>query len=349
MNSLERVRLAVRGDMPDRVPIGPYVANWAARWSGIRISRYCTDGRAMARAQLAAWERLGHDIIFPDSDNYYLAEGLGCKTEIPEDDLPHLPRPPVERFEQVFDIPVPEPERDGRMPVTLEAIERIHAQVGDEVAIRVPGTGPFSLAAHMVGIETLLLELALIQRGDETHREALECLLDLTTEALIRFGLAEIRIGAHIVQCGDSVASGSLISPEMYRTWVLPRHQKVFQTWKAAGALTTLHVCGDNARLLEWQAQSGADIVAIDQIVDLGLAKKAVGDRVCLIGNVDPIWTILYGTPATVEVQARQCLEAAAAGGRYILGTGCEVPFEAPVENLDALVRVGKAHSYSRT
>ena len=132
----------------------------------------------MARAQLLAWERLGQDIIFPDSDNYYLAEGFGCRTYIPEDNFPSLAQPALERFEQAFDLEVPDPHRHGRMPVILEAIERIHARVGEEVTIRVPGTGPFAVAAYLVGVERFLTELAQIQRGiDDTHREALEWML----------------------------------------------------------------------------------------------------------------------------------------------------------------------------
>jgi len=347
MNSLERVRLAASGRVADRVPVGPYLANWTARWAGIPLSRYCTDGRAMAEAQLQAWERLGQDIIFPDSDNYYLAEGFGCVAHIPEDDIPTLAQPAVERLEQVFDLEVPDPQRDGRMPVILEAIERIHAQVGDEVAIRVPGTGPFALASYLIGMGPFLTELALVHHGLHTaHREVLEHMLDLTTEALIRFGLAELRAGAHVIQCGDSLASCSVISPDMYRTWVLPRHQRVFRAWKEAGALTVLHICGKNTHALELFAQTGADIVAVDHLVDLRLAKETIGDRVCLIGNLDPVETMLRGTPAEVEQRARACLEAAAAGGGYILGTGCEVPPDTPVENLEALVRVGQAHRY---
>jgi uroporphyrinogen decarboxylase len=347
MNSLERIRRTARGGAGDRVPVGPYLASWTARWAGISISQYCTDGQAMARAQLSAWEKLGHEIIFPDSDNYYLAEGFGCKTSISQNEIPTLEKPAVDRFEQVFDLEIPDPYRDGRMPVILEAIERIHSKVGDEVCIRAPGTGPFSVASSLVGVERFLFEMALIHGGrEETNREAVERMLDLTTGALIRFGLAEIKAGAHLIQCGDSLASTNVISPEMYRIWVLPRHQQVFQAWKEAGALTLLHICGNNTRILDLQAQTGADIIAIDHAVDLRLAKQRIGNKVCLIGNIDPVGTILFGSVADVERAAHACLEASAPGGGYILGTGCEVPQDTPLENLQALIRVGRAHHY---
>jgi uroporphyrinogen decarboxylase len=100
MNSLERVRTAARRGDVGQVPVGPYIASWTARWSGIPLSSYCTDGQAMARAQLLAWEKLGQDIIFPDSDNYYLAEGFGCKTKINQDEIPTLVQPAISEFDQ---------------------------------------------------------------------------------------------------------------------------------------------------------------------------------------------------------------------------------------------------------
>ena len=194
MNSLERVRRAAKGDFGDRVPVGPYLASWTAKWTGIPLSDYCTDGQAMARAQLLAWEKLGTDIIFPDSDNYYLAEAFGCKTIINQNEIPTLVQPAIDQFEQVFDLEVPDPYHDGRMPVILEAIERIHSRVGDEVCIRVPGTGPFSVASSLVGVERFLGEMGLVHNGKgETKRETVMRMLDLTTSALIRFGLAELK------------------------------------------------------------------------------------------------------------------------------------------------------------
>jgi uroporphyrinogen decarboxylase len=65
-----------------------------------------------------------------------------------------------------------------------------------------------------------------------------------------------------------------------------------------------------------------------------------------LIGNLAPVETMLQGSQAMVTEQAGDCLAAAAAGGGYILGTGCEVPLDTPVENLEALIQVGKAHRY---
>jgi uroporphyrinogen decarboxylase len=345
MRSLERIHRTIARQPVDRLPVGPYMANWTATFAGIPLSTYCTDARQMAAVQMAAWERVGQDVITPDADNYYLAEGFGCVSRLSENDFPTLARPALEHPQQVFDLEVPDPYRDGRMPIYLEATRRIAAQVGDRAVIRVPGTGPFAVASYLIGTEEFAVAVARIQRGqDLSDAEAIERMLDLAAEAVTRFGLAQLRAGAHVLQCGDSLASGSVISPATFRRFVLPRHQRIFSAWKQAGAITALHVCGDNTRMLELLAETGADIVDIDSLVDLRLAKETIGDVVCLTGNVDPVSVMLQGSAEQVAAVARECIQAAAAGGGYILGTGCEVPPGTPWENLQTLVRV--AHEY---
>lgn len=345
MKPLERIRRTLARQPVDRVPVGPYLANWTATFAGVPLSTYCTDARQMARVQLAAWELIRQDIIFPDADNYYIAEAFGCVSQMAQDDFPSLARPALEAPDQVFDLRVPNPERDGRMPVYLEATRLIAEHVRDDAVIRVPGTGPFAIASYLIGVQDFLLEIACINQ-DPNHptAKAIERMLELATETVTRFGLAQLRAGAHILQCGDSLASGSMISPETYRHFVLPLHQKIIRTWKEAGAITALHVCGKNHAMLELFAETGVDIVAIDSMVDLAFAKSKIGDRVTLIGNIDPVHVMLQGTVSLVESSARTCIRAAAPGGGYILGTGCEVPPGTPVENIQTLVRV--AHEY---
>ena len=100
-----------------------------------------------------------------------------------------------------------------------------------EVAVRAPGTGPFSLAGHLMGAESFLMELALADRDPGGPAEqALRHLLEMTTEALIRFAAACLEAGADLVQAGDSLGSLDMISPAMYRRWAWPAERKFFAT-----------------------------------------------------------------------------------------------------------------------
>ena len=133
----------------------------------------------MAEAQYRAWEIYGQDAVVAQSDNYYIAEGFGVKVEHYEDATPTFKAPAIEALAEVGRVRLPDPTRDGRMPVYLEAIQRLSEMTRGQVAVRAPGTGPFSLASHILGTERFLVELALAERepggpGEQALKHLLE-------------------------------------------------------------------------------------------------------------------------------------------------------------------------------
>jgi uroporphyrinogen decarboxylase len=350
MNSCERIRCAARRQPVDRVPVAPYMGNHGAWVAGVRIGDYCRSGRIMAEAQYRAWQLYGQDAVVAQSDGYYLAEGFGVQVAHYEDSTPTLQTPAVRELEEIQDLRVPDPRRDGRMPVYLEAIHRLVELTQGEVAVRAPGTGPFSLASYMLGTERFLVELALADRDPGGPGElALRHLMELTTEAVIAFASACLEAGAHLVQAGDSLASLDMISPATYHKWAWPHERQFFQALnplaERAGASTVLHICGRMTPVLELMADTGAHILELDHKVSLKVAKERVGRRVCLMGNLDPVEVLWRGTPEEVERAARQALADAGPGGGFILGSGCEVPPAAPQENLKAMVAAARPSS----
>jgi MtaA/CmuA family methyltransferase len=296
----------------------------------------------MARGQLALHERVGQDVIFVGCDNYYIAEGFGCVAELPADETPHLVKPPLDHISEIGALVAPDPLTDGRMPVVLEATRLVRNAVGDAVAIRTPGTGPFALASYFVGTQDFLIEVGMANAGlAGSEPEAIHQALDLAADALILFGKACFDAGADLLHCGDSLSSCDVISPADYETWAFPYQRKVLQAWKAYGAKTLLHICGDSSAVLDLYAETGADVIEVDHKVDLALARRIVGDRASVIGNVDPVTVLLQGTPEQVRATSARCLEEGS-GGNYILGSGCVVPRITPLENLRAMV--GEAH-----
>lgn len=351
MTSRERFIAAVARRPTDVLPVAPFMLDLAAAYAGVSIGEFATDGHVIAQAQLALQREVGQDVIFIGLDNYYIAAGFGCEIDIPDDEIPHLARPAVEHLEDVYQLSVPDPQRDGRMPVKLEAIREVRAAVGDEVAIRTPGTGPFALASYFIGTQQFLVEVGMAEAGlPEANAEAIHHALDLAAEALIAFGKACWDEGSDLLHCGDSLASCDMISPHTYAKWAFPYQKKVIEAWKAYGARTLLHICGNSSKVLQRYADTGADIVEIDHKVDVGYAKEQIGDRTCIMGNVDTVSTLLLGTPDDVRQASRACIEQAAHGGAYVLGSGCMISRNTPVENVRAMIEVARAqenHSWS--
>jgi uroporphyrinogen-III decarboxylase len=138
---LERIRRTIERRSVDRVPIGPCLANWTANFMNIPLSSCCTDAEQMTAAQIAAWERIDRDVVFPDGDNHYLAQAFGCQVEFPKCGFPEFVLPAFQQPEQVFDL-----SQDGRMPMYFEATEHVE----DRAVVHMPGTGSFAVASYFI-------------------------------------------------------------------------------------------------------------------------------------------------------------------------------------------------------
>jgi uroporphyrinogen decarboxylase len=233
------------------------------------------------------------------------------------------------------------------MPVMLEAIAMLRRAVGEEVAIRSPGTGPFALASYFVGTQEWLLEVALAEAGSEEGKEAaVHHALGLATQALIEFGKACFDAGADLIHCGDSLASCNVISPRTYERFAWPYQRRVFDAWREHGITTgLLHICGDSTKVLDLYRDTGAGVIELDSAVDLAYASRRLDGTATIIGNVNTVTELLQADTSRTEAAARRCIEQTE-GRNFILGSGCIVPRHTPVENVQMLVRVAHEHRF---
>ncbi len=341
MNARERVLNAVRGLYIDHPVAAPYMGNYGIKVAGKSLSQCYENAKSMAEAQIAAWEIFHQDIVVVQSDNYYMAEAFGAPVEHGKDSMPVLTDFVVKSPGDVYQLEPVNPKTDGRMPVYIEAEKRIHDVLQDSVAIRGCGTGPFVLAGHLCGIERLLMWMIETDNEIEDHARELDFLFSLGLETLIAYAEAQLEAGATIIQLADSLASLKVISPAMFRKYVFPYEKEFFSRIQSAcrahDAVALLHICGDNTQVFDDYARIGADIIAIDHAAKLSEAVRIIDNRACIIGNMNPSGTLLFGTPQEVHAEALQCLEAAR-GHRYLLGTGCEVAIGTPVVNMQAML-----------
>ena len=70
--------------------------------------------------------------------------------------------------------------------------------------------------------------------------------------------------------------------------------------------------------------------------------KAKYGDKVALLGGLDPTYTFDLGSPASVREAVRQAIADAGAGGGYILGTGEAIGPETPAESLRAAAQAAR-------
>jgi uroporphyrinogen decarboxylase len=145
--------------------------------------------------------------------------------------------------------------------------------------------------------------------------------------------------GADAVKVSSPYAGSGFLSPGFYRKFVLPFESQIAGAVRAAGAHVYLHTCGDIHDRLEIMAGSGASgIECLDPPplgrTDLADAKKRVGDKIFIKGNIDPVHTMLRGDPASVRRDALSRLAVGSPGGGYILSTACSIAPLTPRENV---------------
>jgi len=316
----------LRGKRPERPVVFPMVvANHAARLEGFSISEAVTQPDVLARVLYSAYRFYGYDLVMVFTDTMVEAEAMGAQVLIPEDEDPFMLEPP-----RVSKLEPANPAADGRMPVILEATRRLKALLDDEAPILTSLKGPFSLAAFLRGIDGFLEDLL------TDPRRARE-FLQLATENQVAYAEAIARAGG-IPFVGDPVASGSLVSPEMFREFAQPYLARLVRSIREQGSPAGLHICGETKNILRDMASTGAAILSVDEM-DLGLARSEVGDSEVLMGNVST-GLLLAGKPGQVTAAAKECL--ARGGQRLILSSSCDVPVDAPKENVQALVAAAR-------
>lgn len=160
----------------------------------------------------------------------------------------------------------------------------------------------------------------------------------------IEIGKAMIEAGVDGIYIGDAFASSTYISPAFYEKFAFPLHKKAVDAFHEFGIPVYLHICGNVNPILEKMAETGADAIEPldpDGGVDLADAKKRIGKRVCLKGNLSTR-LLLQGEEGEVKAAARECIGVAAPGGAFILGTGDDIPRDAPFRNVEAVATAAK-------
>jgi uroporphyrinogen decarboxylase len=337
MTSNERMLAFFTGQPLDRIPCAPLVGCHAARLIGCRVRDYNTSAKLMAEGQIAAYKLYRHDGIAVAVGQHLIAAAMGGEIFYPEENMPFMNRNPLSDESMLGQLPVPDPEKDGDLPVPLEAARIMKDRVGDEVGVNVIIGGPLTIASSIRGTQLLLRDL--LRRKEFAHQ-----LLELSLAAALATASAFARDGIPPVIV-DPVATGSLISRQLAEEFAFPYTRRlIFELNKLCHGVI-LHICGDTSDRLDLMADSGAVAISLDNVVDLAFAKQQVGDRILISGNVSPVTTMLMGTPEDVMREARDNLRQAYDNPKgYILSTGCDLPIETPRENILALMNAARLY-----
>jgi MtaA/CmuA family methyltransferase len=323
MNPSERVSARLAGQPVDRPPNFNIMMQLASHHIGQPLSRYYQHYRVLCDANFAVQEAFDLDILQAISDPYREAADCGLDVTFPDDSLPIAAGPLLADPAGLARLKPPAPENGRRMSDRLAAVRLLRERAGGDVPVMGWVEGALAEAADLRGIGNLLTDL--IDRPEWVAE-----LVEMCAEMEIAFARAQVAAGADIIGLGDAIASQ--MAPRLYRQFALPYEQRIFAAVHEMGALARLHICGNTTRILADMAESGADIIDIDWMVDMGRAAETFGARAAVCGNQDPVAIMLRGAPEDVRNAVRGCM--AAGGPRSFSAAGCEIPDETPRANL---------------
>jgi len=283
------------------------------------------NAELQARSLYKLVERTRPDMIFTMMDLSIEAGAIGLPVRYPISESASVEWHPVKTVADLDQYKVIDALYDGRIWVFLETVRLLVGKLDIPVGAYV--IAPFTLAGLMMGAN----DIALATMDDP---QVVHATVNFCEHVVVDYAKALQKAGAHAICLLDPTAV--MLSPAAY--------------WEFAGASvknvirhidtrTILHVCGNTTHLIEPMCRTGAQGLSLDTAVDLPAVAPRVPEDVVLIGNVDPVRTLLYGTPQAVRAETIGLMEQMARYRNFIVSTGCDLPAETPIENIVAFVQ----------
>jgi uroporphyrinogen decarboxylase len=242
---------------------------------------------------------------------------------------------PITNWQEFEAYPWPDPQQ-----ASVRALEWYERNLPDDMCVLGGLTGHFAEElSWLMGYETLCLSLydqrdlvrAISERLIEMYRQVVALLLQFERVKAI-WGTDDM-----------GFRSGTLISPDDLREFVLPGHKLLAQMCHDAGRLYLLHSCGNLSRIMRDLVEDvriDAKHSFEDTIEDVRDAKKKWGEHIALLGGIDMDF-LCRSDEAAIRARVRDTLDVCLPGGGYLLGTGNSVANYIPLDHYLAMMDEG--------
>ncbi|MDT8408732.1 MAG: uroporphyrinogen decarboxylase [Wenzhouxiangellaceae bacterium] len=333
-----RFMRAIRREPVDSTPI------WMMRQAGRYLPEYLAtrakagDFLTLAGTPELACEvtlqpiaRYGFDAAILFSDILILPHEMGLGLGFTPGEGPKFERP-LRDVKAIDTLPRPDP--NDAMGYVMQAVRLIRRDLPEQTPLIGFAGSPWTVATYMIEggssrdfahAKRLLLE----------HPEAADRLIRHLADCTADYLLAQIEAGADLVMLFDSW--GGVLSPDQFERFSLSGMRHIVERIQAATPDTPIILfakgCGAH---LEKLADTGCQALGVDWTTGLDDARRRVGDRVALQGNLDPV--VLTTRPDVIEQAAAKVLEDFGPGSGHIFNLGHGITPDVPVEHVQVLV-----------
>lgn len=348
MNSKERMLAALRGEKTDLMPVTPH---WWGLYkfelAGI-LHDYENESQAWAQSgqALADTDMLFYETFKPDM--FHLTTGASRikEPEAVTKEKERL-REAVSELESITVIDeyvdACYPDKDEILTSGVyDHIRILSEKYGDTVLLALNEGNPISwvLDPHgCIGFENGLISL--IEKADK-----MTYLLERCYDATLQRVDALKEAGGHAYIGSETYCSCDIISPQTFRDVIFEPMRYFYQQTAKRGIVPITYFLGNINPLLEDITALGAMGLLVEEgkkdfTLDVSDIYRRLEKRMCLFGNLDSVYTLQMGTPASVAEETRRQTLACADGG-FVMANGCPLSFTTPAENIRAMIQAAR-------
>jgi uroporphyrinogen decarboxylase len=326
MSELKNDRF-LRALMKEPVDVTPV---WMMRQAGRYLPEYkatraragsfmelCMNPELACEVTIQPLERYPLDAAILFSDILTIPDAMGLQLRFAEGEGPIFDNP-VRTEADVNALPVPDPE-DG-LKYVMDAVRTIRRELDGRVPLIGFSGSPWTLATYMVeggsSKDFAKVKGMMYDRPDLMHK-----LLDTTARSVTSYLNAQVAAGAQALMIFDTW--GGSLTPRDYKEFSLRYMQQIVAGLprEADGRkVPVILFTKGGGQWLEAMAATGCDGLGIDWTTDISEARRRVGDKVALQGNMDP--SVLYASPERIRSEVATILEGYGSGSGHVFNLG---------------------------
>lgn len=346
MNSIERVTMALNHQEPDRVPVYPLINSISRNYLGIDYAEWTKDPHKCAQAIIKATEECDVDVICTLVDLSIEAADWGMEMNYPAD---KAASPAKESFiktaEEYGKIGVIDPYKGERMSKYIQLTKELVEAKGSEKPIVAFVFGPLGILSMLRGLQGMLLDTF-------SAKEQLHKALENITETLLKFVDALIDTGCHAIMFDTLYSSKTIMRAKMWCELEGPYIKRIADHVHERGCMVMIHNCGEGTYFKEQieylKPEAISTLYVPADCKTMEEMKEKYGDQTTIIGMVNP-GDLMTFTEDQLREECRKEIDALAAGGGFILATGCEYPANMTDEYAKIMVEEAKTYgSYEK-
>lgn len=328
---LNDLKKCINLEVPGRVPCFPLGLDFDIRNSGYTHRQFRENPDVMVQTGLKVVKKFDYDWFFLHPDDLIEYEDTGITIKFDDSIPPAVSEylPADETTLKSLRIPSSPGQKD-RLALHLEGLRGLKRELGDSICLTGRVAAPFTAVTLILGIEPVLM---LMLEKPALFRRFMDFFLEYNDI----IAHAQLEAGADALWLGDCVATSHFISPELYENFAADYADRSCRLIQKRGGIVFYHGCEKSIPHLNIMSELSFDTINIGEGVGIGDVKNAIGDKKCVMGNLDTINVLKPGSVSQIETEIRRIIEGGKEKGGYIFCTGEGVTRDTSEENVKAM------------